>query len=589
MQTAARSPGNATMAESGWLGHALRMGWFDYRQSARAIREDTGRLILLAGGVLLPTVVVGGLAALFVPELRGADVDFAMVDSIRGTLAMLWLFGAFMLAQRTTAAHSEPVAEAFVLTTVSARTAVVGGVLAESLRVLTYVFPVGLLVAVATTYAFGSPLTPLVVGLAGSLFVASAVTVGRILGYTAAWLVASVPFVARNKTALGVLVVVLFFGGYTLLQVPQLPISVSPAVLGVVPTGWLVDLLVVGTPVGWSPAHALGGVATTAAVVVGGGWLAAHIASSLWFGEAVDVSDDGDTPTRSASGRGALDRAISPLTVPFLTGPTRSVAEWSLLRARREPQRLNFLLLPVFGGGSALANLLLQGSASLAVLGPVLAVLLAWTAGAAFALNPFGDEGAVLPATLTAVSGQAFVRGLLAPSLLFVPVVALLTLLAAVLGGHGPSVALALVACFLTVVGAALAPLVGMWFPRFSAIRIGNSDGVRPPRLLAGALHVALVWVPGAALAGLVVAPEAVRLVLSGVGFVPGFLVGLGASGGALSALASALVGVGEAVLDLPLPAFRVGLAGVLVLGGALVARSALGRAVRRFDRYEVD
>ena len=37
------------------------------------------------------------------------------------------------------------------------------------------------------------------------------------------------------------------------------------------------------------------------------------------------------------------------------------------------------------------------------------------------------------------------------------------------------------------------------------------------------------------------------------------------------------------------LPAFRAGLAGVLVLGGALVARSALGRAVRRFDRYEVD
>jgi hypothetical protein len=225
------------------------------------------------------------------------------------------------------------------------------------------------------------------------------------------------------------------------------------------------------------------------------------------------------------------------------------------------------------------------------VLGPVVAVLLAWTAGAAFALNPLGDEGAVLPATLTAVSGRAFVRGLLAPSLLFVPVVALLTLLAAVLGGHGPSVALALalVAGFLTVVGAALAPLVGTWFPRFSAIRIGNSDGVRPPRLLAGALHVALVWVPGAALAGLVVAPEAVRLVVSGVGFVPGFLVGLVANGGALSALATSLVGVGEAVLDLPLPAFRAGLAGMLVFGGAVVARSALGRAVRRFDRYEVD
>jgi len=49
-----------------------------------------------------------------------------------------------------------------------------------------------------------------------------------------------------------------------------------------------------------------------------------------------------------------------------------------------------------------------------------------------------------------------------------------------------------------------------MWFPRYSAIRIGNSDGVRPPRLLAGALHVASVWLPGAALVGLVAAPELV-------------------------------------------------------------------------------
>jgi len=90
-----------------------------------------------------------------------------------------------------------------------------------------------------------------------------------------------------------------------------------------------------------------------------------------------------------------LAQAIRPFGVPFITGPTRHVVEWSLLRARREPQRLNFLFIPVFGVGSAVVNMILQGSGSLAMLGPASAVLLTgWTAGAAFGLNPFGDEGA---------------------------------------------------------------------------------------------------------------------------------------------------------------------------------------------------
>jgi len=108
------------------------------------------------------------------------------------------------------------------------------------------------------TYAFTSPLTLLAVPLVGSLYVVSAVTAGRVLGYVAAWLVATVPFVARHKGVLGGTVVMLFFGGYFLFQVPQLPVSVSPATLGVIPIGWLADLLAVGTPIGWSSIHAFG-------------------------------------------------------------------------------------------------------------------------------------------------------------------------------------------------------------------------------------------------------------------------------------------------------------------------------------------
>lgn len=580
------------MAESGWFRHAIRMGWFDYQRSVRAIREDTGRLILMAGGVGFMTLMLTGFVVLFVPELRETGIEFSINQIVRGTFAMLWVFGTFMLAQRTTTAHSKPVADAFVLTTVSPRTAVVGGIIAESLRVLTYVFPVGLLLAIAGAYAFSAPLTLLAVPLVGSLYVASAVTAGRLLGYCAAWLVANVPFVARHKGVLGGTVVMLLFGIYFLFQLPQLPISLNPAMLGVIPTGWLADLLAVGTPIGWSLTHALGGVVAVSVVLIGGSWLSEHIAASFWFGESISVSETGKTsvPTRTEDDQRALERAISPLSVPFITGPTRHVAEWSLLRARREPQRLNFLLIPVFGGGSAVMNMMLQGTGSLAILGPAIAVLLGWIAGAAFGLNPFGDEGAVLPTTLTAVSGRAFVRGLITPSLLFVPVVIVVTLVTALVGGYGPlaAIALTLIGCFLTVVGATLAPIVGMWFPRYSAIRIGNSDGVRPPGLLAGMLHVVLMWLPGAALVGLVAAPELVRLALSGIGYVPGFLLGLVANGGVLATFASSLNDAGATIQGLPLTAFRSGFAVLLIFGGLLVAWSAYRGAIRRFETHEL-
>jgi ABC-2 type transport system permease protein len=581
------------MAEPNWPRHALSAGVFEYRRSVRAIREDTGRLVLLAGSVLLPTLLLGGMAALFAPLVRenvptGARVPPAM----RGGAALFWLFGVFLLAQRTANAHGEPVAAPFVLTTVSPRTAVVGGALAEWLRVLTYVLPTGVLVTVGGAYAFASPAPLLTVPLVGCLFVASAVVAGRLAGYTAAWLVARIPFVARHRTALSGVVAIGFFGVYMLFQLPTVPYSLDPALLGAVPLGWVVDLLAVGTPIEWSAAHAVGGLATVSVVLAGGGWTAERIAGSLWFGDEVDPTDDGggDRPTTDRSAAGALQRAISPLRAPLVTGPTRQVARWTLLRARREPQRLNFLMVPVFGGASGLLSMLLQGNVSLSVLGPGVALLAGWTGGAAFALNPLGDEGPVLPATLTATSGRTYVRGLIAPALLALPVVAAVTLAAALGGGYGPLTALALafVGCLLTAVGAVLAPAIGMWFPRYSAIRIGNSDEVRPPRLLAGALHGIAVFGPGAALVGVVVAPEVVRLVLSGVGSVPGFLLGLAAGGsGPLAALASTFDAAGASIRALPLATVQFGAGGLLVAGGLVAGWAGYREAIRRFDGHE--
>ena len=118
------------MAESSWLRHSLQMGIFDYRRTVRAVREDTVRLFAMVIAVFLPGIALGGLAVLFASELRGVDIDFAVEGILRGTFALFWLFSVFVFAQRTATAHSEVVAAPFILTTVSTRTAVVGGIIA---------------------------------------------------------------------------------------------------------------------------------------------------------------------------------------------------------------------------------------------------------------------------------------------------------------------------------------------------------------------------------------------------------------------------------------------------------------------------
>jgi hypothetical protein len=213
-------------------------------------------------------------------------------------------------------------------------------------------------------------------------------------------------------------------------------------------------------------------------------------------------------------------------------------------------------------------------------------------AGATFAMNPFGDEGSVLPITLISISGLAYVRGVMLPGLLLgLPIVALVTGGAALVGPFELPVAVGLVgvALLATVVAVSTAPAVGIWFPRFSAISIGQSREVVPPRLVTTAFHFLGVTGPATLLALCLLNPRFARTLVAGiVGFLPAALLQLvaGEDVGVLSDASTWFHGIGTAVQSVSGESFQLVGGGLLVVGAAVTTVLSYRLAVWRFDRY---
>jgi len=584
------------MAETNWLRHTVRVGVFEFRRSVRAIWEDKARAFLMAAGLVFPSLILVGFIYLFSDAIRNAGV-VSLPPIARGTVALFWLFGVFIATQRAVSARPRIDAEPLMLTTVSPRTVVGGLVLAETLRVLAYLALPVLVLTGGVVYLFGSVFSVLLIPLAAVLLGLTAVLIGMVLGYAVALLIATSPFVARHKTVLGGIAVLVAMGGYLLMTLPQFG-GIGQESLAVLPVGWFIDLAVIGTPVQGSMVRAAAVVGGSLLVVVGGTALIEYEATRFWFtdpvsGDEGDETESGRIASEPGGTRAALADAIAPAGIPAgISQPTRRVAQWSLLRTRRDPRRLNFLLLPVVMVGSGLISSGMQATSPWTVFAPASAVLLAWMAGATFAINPLGEEGAVLPVTLISISGSDYVRGLMLPGLLYgLPLVALVTGGAAIVGAFELPVALGLVGVgFLaTMVAITTAPAVGIWFPRFSAISIGQSREVIPPRLVTTALHFLGVTTPATLLAVLLLEPRLAQTLIAGiVGFLPAALLQLASGGesGMLSDVGSWFHALGTIIQSSGLESFRLTVAGLLILSAFVVAGISYRVAIRRFDNY---
>ncbi|NUB89660.1 hypothetical protein HT576_01245 [Haloterrigena sp. SYSU A121-1] len=584
------------MTDSNWPRTSLRIGVLEFRRSVRALRRNPLQAAMIGFGALVPTLIGGLVAVAFADQLGDLEA-LPAPDHVRGLIALFWLFGAFLVGQRVVSARTRIEAEPFVLTSVPARTAAIGLVVAETFRLLAYLGAPAILVTGICVVLFGSPAALVLVPLAALLFAATVVVTGSAAGYAVALLVATSPFVARHRTVLGTVASLLGMGCY-LLFMGIGPFSFDQSSLAWLPVGWFADLALAGTGLISAPLRWVGALCSSAAVLSVGGLAVDRLTATLWFIDPVDVvADESDRNeggvAEPTARRDALAAAAAPLPVPrLLSTPTRRVAEWALLRTRRDPNRLTFLMIPLFSIGGAVGNVAVQSGSIETVAAPLCAVALPWAVGSLFAMNPFGDEGAVLPVTLTAVPGRQYVRGLLVPGLLIgLPLVPLATGLATLVSPYALLERVGLIALsgFLTCVAVAIAPAIGMAFPRFSSISVGRSRDVIPPRMTAVTLHAALTVVPGTVLAGLVLAPELTRAALAGLfGSLPAVLLELlaAATVDVVAAPVDWFAALGDGVGSLDLAALRFGGSGLVLVGGLLVAVLSYRRAIGRFERY---
>jgi ABC-2 type transport system permease protein len=506
------------MSSSGWVRQGLSIGRTEFRRTTRSLRGDSARLALLGVvAVLFGLMVLAGTWFIlqFGDQIPAGDVS----NVIRGSVAIQWLFAVFITAQRAGSRHHSIDQESLMLLTVPVRAVALGLLSAECFRALAYFAVPVLLLGGAFVVASGSPVMAPFLALAVLLFLATALVLGFALGLLAKLLVARHRVVAEHKSAFSFLAVIVFVGGYVGLQ--NLGGQGLTALLGWLPFSWIVDLAVIGSPFSGSLPRAAAILVGGLVWVLGGVLIVERLGVALWFGDTVEdavAAEQARVDTGTAAD--PLAAAVRPIPLPTIGQPARRVAQRSVVVARRNPQRLSFLVLPVVLGGVTLVNIAQAGVGSLlALLPPLVVVALPWLAGAVFGLNPLGDEGAALPATLTSLaSGRDYAVGLALPGLtLGLPVVVLATVATGLAGPYAPleTVALAVIAFVLTLAAVVIAPAVGMAFPRYDPVQVGSDREIVPPSLSAVVLYSLTLGVPGALAAAAILAPAGTRRFLS--------------------------------------------------------------------------
>jgi len=517
-------------------GHALRIARVDV---TRMVRKRTGEWTLgsvvgvLMFGVLILVATAGGAwgGRAVGRALASGSLEFDPVgaaSAARGLIGVFWVIGVAMFALRSVGQRGTLTNAEGILTVVPTREAYVGIVLAEYIYFLLWTLVpaagigVGLAVGSGALWpAIGLPLLMLCGGL-------TLTATGYLVGLGIRHVITRFPFVARHKSGLVVLAFVVYFvaiftGGLNQVVVNLFdPVAASPL-------GWYGDLAALGLPgVATETSYAVGAVSTTAILAAFVTLTGIRVAERHWFADpALAGEGDSDSDPTPAEGAIAGDadanvrEAPDPLGMALegvLSRPTAALVTLAWRRAIRAPLKLLYAAYPLLFLVGVVADIFQTGQVP-AYLPYGLVVFVAWAAGVVFTLNPLGDQGSVLPATvLSAVTGHRFVAAhVFAGLVVAVPVGTVLVAVAGLLSPLAPErvALLVAVAPVAMVVASALSVGIGTAFPRFEATNVTRSmEAVVPSpwAFVLFSLHLVLT----AAAVGVVV-ESAVRSLAAGL------------------------------------------------------------------------
>lgn len=500
----------------------LRVGWRKWREKS-LLQQG----VLAFGGLfwLLLTAVGGVLGAGVGEALVSGEVDTPLETAAilpAGLFVGVIGFSAYMTALQ----YDRSDIQAGLLTTVPHRDVVGGLIIATFLRV--WVFLMLPFIAAAVSVGFGAHSPPTVI-LAITAFLCVLLP-GYVLGFATGLgikhLLGQSEVVDRYRSLLAIFAMAAYIG---LIATESLDTVIGPlvAVAQDSPIAWTVHLALL--PVVDSASVLRGGmvVGLSLGLTGIGIWSAVRSAESLWYADPVTSV----TQTKSTT--------ASRLLGQFIGYPSAWVATKSWLRARRAPLKLIYIVYPVFLIIDPIGSSISSGTVSVA-LPAFTAIYGAWATGAAFGLNPLGDEGAVLPITVTSgVTGLEVVRGLMAACL--VPGLPVTVGLTGVLALASPmtiigALGIAIGGGLLCVAAAGLAVGVGTAFPRYDAASLTRSREAVVPSMWAFVVYSLLV---------LVLATPATVVYLPGISDWIGDLLGLEMLGVFLSGLGLALLLVG--------------------------------------------
>ncbi|WP_459190792.1 hypothetical protein [Halosimplex sp. J119] len=474
----------------------------ELRARVRHIRGEPRQLLALAFlgvmfGVGFP-LIVSESALDYGAALASAPVPTGQTGAVLTTVAVggLYLGGASALSQNRLGTVGP-----LVRTSIPPRAVAIGRFAAETLQGTATVVPTAVVLLAIVAVGAGNPLVPLVLVTAALPVALAAHLAGRVFGDLLKFANRRLGVSLWTKAILFVIVTVVAYVGSQVFVRSRLdgadglgafaiPVLLPGAPLQAYASIAFDPLGSTGRPIGVLTAFVL-----LAAIPVGSAAVL-RLERRLLLGEFESGADGEATGGRSRS-----------VPWPFTASPSARVAWRHLLRTRRDPRTLAHLG-PLLFGALGMVGSVFTDPQSLRVLGPGAAVVLGVTlSGAAYCLNPLGDDRDQLPLLLTSTPSTAvLLRGRALAGA--VPGVAVAlgigASVAVIVYGLPTAVGLSLLSLLLAAAGAGTALGAGALIPKFERREYMSVERAHPSMIAVlgfffgsvavSAVGILLVW-----------------------------------------------------------------------------------------------